>query len=277
MLITLTDNGSYRPDATLSLRSLAADLSRATGLAVHPVSLLHSTKIPPDKLGGQPADILEPFLHRMREEGHEDFLVLPLFFGPSAAIYEYIPQRLEAIRQEGWPELSISVAPCLVDLDDPADLSMAQILADLVLKAAEDNQLSTAAVALCDHGTPRPKVAAVRDLLASQLREILPASRFPHVAPSSMESRDGQQYDYNRPLLEELLGSDGFQSETIISMLFTSPGRHAGPGGDVAQICQAAEAENPGLSTHMADLVGTHPDLIKLLARRLAQAIPAHA
>ncbi len=46
----------------------------------------------------------------------------------------------------------------------------------------------------------------------------------------------------------------------------------AGPGGDIAQICRAAEAERPGLRTRMTEPLAAHPLLIEVLAERLAAA-----
>ena len=82
-----------------------------------------------------------------------------------------------------------------------------------------------------------------------------------------------RQCNVNEPLLEHLLGSPGFESEVILSMLFISPGRHAGPGGDIAQICEAREKEVPGLKTHMSDLFATHPGIVEILARRFREGL----
>lgn len=269
--ITLTDNGSLRPDATFSLRALAKTLSERVSLEIHPVSLLHSSKISVEKLHGQAAQILEPFLRRRRELGENSFLVLPLFFGPSAAIAEYLPQRVTAMREElAWPELEVRIAPSLVDRHATEDYRMAEILADLIENAVQKQGLSRPAIGLVDHGTPRLEVTLVRNFLAEQLRQRF-ATRFGLVSPCSMERRDEPEYDYNEPLLERLLGSEGFEQEVIVSMLFLQPGRHAGAGGDVAEICANAEARCPGLRTFMTDLVGTHPRLLDLLAERLEQ------
>ena len=88
-----------------------------------------------------------------------------------------------------------------------------------------------------------------------------------------MERREGEEYDFNEPLLEKLLGTAGFDREVIVSMLFLSPGRHAGPGGDVHQICEAAEQAHPGLRTRMTDLFATDPGAIDLLAQRYRQGL----
>jgi sirohydrochlorin ferrochelatase len=129
-------------------------------------------------------------------------------------------------------------------------------------------------VALIDHGTPRIAVTEVRNLLADQLATLLGES-VRSVRPCSMERRESAEYDFNEPLLERLLGQRRFEKEVIVSMLFLQPGRHAGEGGDVAEICQEAEKAHPGLRTHRTDLVGTHPQLIDLLAERLRQGVEA--
>lgn len=267
----LVDNGSYRPESTLSLRKLAGELSGLVGHEVHAVSLLHSTKVDPAELGGTPAEIFEPFLKKRRKEGMNSFLVVPLFFGHSAAVFEYLPQRVMGLR-EGWPELEVRVAPCMVDITHPSDTLVAEILGELVRKKIADEQLDHPAVTLVDHGTPRKFVNDVRNFLADQLKEILKDDASV-VEASSMERREGDEYAFNEPLLENLLGSPGFAKDVILSMLFISPGRHAGPGGDIAQICEEREKEVPGLRTFMSDLFATHPGVVEILARRFREGL----
>ncbi|NNE90595.1 MAG: cobalamin biosynthesis protein CbiX [Verrucomicrobiales bacterium] len=269
----LVDNGSHRAEATLSLRRIAGQLSEKVGHEVHPVSLLHSTKVDPSELDGVPAEIFEPFIKKQREQsGTNSFLVVPLFFGRSAAIYEYLPQRVEEHRGNDWPELDVKIAPCLVDLEDQENTDVAEILVELVRKKIAEKNLDHPAVTLVDHGTPRIAVNRVRNFLASQLRDLL-GEEAEAVEPSSMERREGEEYDFNEPLLENLLGTGDFAGDVVLSMLFLSPGRHAGPGGDIAQICEEAEEERSGLRTHMADLFATHPGLIDVLAKRFAEGL----
>ena len=267
----LVDNGSYRAESTLSLRRLASSLSEAVGDHIHAVSLLHSTKVKPEELGGVPAEIFEPFLKKRREEGVNSFLVVPMFFGHSAAIYEYLPQRVMDMRKK-WPELEVRIAPCMVDLTDRADTGVAEILADLVRKTMKEESLEQPAVTLVDHGTPRKFVNDVRNFLGVQLKELL-ADEASVVEASSMERREEEEYAFNEPLLENILGSPGFERDVILSMLFISPGRHAGPGGDIAEICADCEKEHEGLKTYMSDLFATHPDVIPLLAKRFQAGI----
>lgn len=56
-------------------------------------------------------------------------------------------------------------------------------------------------------------------------------------------------------------------------MLFLSPGRHAGEGGDIAEICAAAEQRHPGLSVTTTALVGEHPGIVEIMHTRLRQAL----
>ena len=195
----LVDNGSYRPESTLSLRRIAAELSREVGHHINAVSLLHSTKVDPADLGGTPAEIFEPFLKKKREEGVNSFMVVPLFFGHSAATFEYLPQRVMELRPN-WPELEVRVAPCMVDITDPGDTLVAEILAELVRKKMNEEGIENPAVTLVDHGTPRKFVNDVRNFLADQLKGILKADTAA-VEASSMERREGDEYAFNEPLL----------------------------------------------------------------------------
>ena len=91
-----------------------------------------------------------------------------------------------------------------------------------------------------------------------------------------MERRDGAEYDFCDPLLARLLDTPPWNaSRVIVAMQFLLPGRHAGPDGDVAQICRQAEAAHPGLKTQpTAHSVGAHPLLLEILADRWRAAGP---
>ena len=73
-------------------------------------------------------------------------------------------------------------------------------------------------------------------------------------------------------LLEELARSHGVVN-VAISMLFISPGRHAGEGGDIAGICAHMMQRYPGLAVQISPLVGDNPLLIDLLNDRLQGVI----
>lgn len=266
--ILLLDNGSLRAAATLQLRSLAKALSARLGREVHAVSLLHSSKVNPEELGGAKAQTFVPFLRWQRELGVNRFIVVPLFFGPSGALVDYLPKRVNDLKEEGWSDLDVKIAPTLVR---EGDLRIAEIMADLVREKASENEWEQPAVAMCDHGTPAKAVNKVRELVAEQLSEIL-GSEVSLVKACSMERRDGAEYDFNEPLLERLLGRDGFERKVIVSMLFAGPGRHAGENGDVAEICVEARSQFSQLETEMTSLVGSKVEkLAEVLADRFSE------
>ncbi len=269
--ILLVDNGSYKAASVLNLRNVAKNLSVHSNKAINPVSLLHSDKIPNEKLDGTKADIFEPYITNRVAEGFKNFLVLPLFFGRSAAIYEYLPQRVLEIKKSS-AEFDLQIAPPLVDLHNVKNDDVAQILAELVRLEISKNKLNRPAVTVVDHGTPRIKVNEVRNFLSKQVEVIL-KSDVEFVKPSSMESRDGEEYSFNKPLLENILGSTGFNKDVVLSMLFISPGRHAGKGGDVDKICEEAKLKNLGLRTFMTGLFSEHSGAIDVLDARLQEGL----
>ncbi|MGJ8673469.1 sirohydrochlorin chelatase [Rubritalea sp.] len=263
--ILLLDNGSLRAAATLQLRALAARLSNLIGVEVHAVSLLHSSKVDPGELDGVKAQTFVPFLRAQRELGIHRFKVMPLFFGPSGALVDYLPKRVLDLLEDGWEELEVNIAPTLVR---EGDLRVAEMMAKLVRDKISELGWEKPAVAMCDHGTPAKAVNDVRELVARQLAEIL-SEDVSTVRACSMERREGAEYDFNEPLLENLLGLEGFEKQVIVSMLFAGPGRHAGVNGDVAEICAAAREGSLQLETAMTALVGSEAEaLVAVLADR---------
>jgi hypothetical protein len=150
------------------------------------------------------------------------------------------------------------------------DLRMAEILAERVREVMVRGGIGEGKtrVALVDHGSPVPAVTAVRDRLARQLASKL-GRALEQVTPCSMERRPGREYDFNEPLLETLLGQEGWREATVIvAQLFLVPGRHAGENGDVATICRRAEQNLPKLRTRRTATLSGHPGLIEILADR---------
>lgn len=278
--ILLIDNGSKRADATLSLRRIASGLAERLGETVHPVSLLHSDRIPPSALQGQPADTFEPFLRRRLTDNLRRFLILPLFFGPSRAISDYVPERISTLQSDfGSFDVRIARALCPLPEGEP---ELVEILLDRIHGAASEQGIVPCRILLVDHGSPIPAVTEVRRWLARQLAQRLADDSGPHVelGEAVMERRSGAQYDFNGALLEDrlrALAAENISTPIILSMLFLSPGRHAGPGGDIAEICAAVERDHPGLRVHPSALVGGHPRLLDILAARFAEMDSASA
>jgi len=158
--ILLVDNGSFRPEATLELRRLSAEVAQLLGQPVHPVSVLHSHKIDPALLDGQPAVIFEQAVQQAKTDGITELIVLPLFIGPSRAITEYLPQVF-ADAQPG--AMKLTLRPTLYG-EDGAELL--EILTDQILHTPGDADKDT--VLLCDHGSPIIEVTRVRDSVGAR-------------------------------------------------------------------------------------------------------------
>jgi len=271
--IYLIDNGSLRADAIVALRGMAAALSRRTGMEVEPVSLLHSNKVPAKDLGGEPARIVRPTLRTAIEAGARTFVFLPLFLAPSRAITDYLPELIEEARELA-PELLAVVAKPLAGADvNVPDLRLAQILASHVRQTMARQGLSKPKVALVDHGTPVEAVNRVRNAVALQLEDLL-GEAVTGVIASSMERRQGAEYDFNEPLLEGLGRVEGFAGgDLIAAMFFLLPGRHAGKAGDIAMICDGLIRNGSYGRIEMTPLMTEHPGLLEILVDRLASAL----
>jgi hypothetical protein len=270
-IVFLVDNGSLRPQATLCLRSLADALARRTALPVEAVSLLHSHKIAADKLSGVPATIVKRRLRECLAAGQREFICLPLFLGPSLAVIDYLPQVVDELSCE-YPELKVRIASVLAgdDLDAP-DPRLAQILADQIRTLQPSPSTK---VALVDHGTPIPEVNRVRNAVGRQLASELDASA---VLPCSMERREDEAYAFNDPLLEKLGEVDEYPGgRLILDMFFLLPGRQAGEGGDVAEICDGLIAEGAFEEIQTTPLLGEHPMLLEILEDRLRDTLSSN-
>jgi sirohydrochlorin ferrochelatase len=267
----LFDNGSLRPEAVLQLRLTALQLQAAIGVRVHPVSLLHSSAIAPERLGGVPAEILEPALVALLQARVTDLVLVPLFFGPSRALTEYVPRRLEHLRCQ-FPGRRVRLGHWLVDTGKTGDTRIAAILADNARLTIRSQHLTRPPVVLVDHGSPQREVIAVRDILGQQVAHFLD-KEIDRLAVASMECRPGTEYDFCEPPLATLLHRPGFaQGHVVVVQQFLSPGRHAGPAGDLVNICNAAERAQPGLKTYLTNPIGADPRLIEVLADRYQEA-----
>lgn len=268
--VVLLDNGSLRAEAVLSLRRIALELEEEIGERVNPVSLLHSSKIPCEELGGVPADTWRRFLRSSLERGVSRFRLVPLFFGPSSAIVDYLPKvSAEVLKTRGGVE--ISVAKPLIDMESPEEDSVARILESLLIQKLDTVKGGRTGLVLVDHGSPLRQVADCRNHVADQLAGLL-GSRVEAVIAASMERREGDEYVFNEPLLETALerARELGWERLILSYLFFSPGRHAGPGGDIERIVAASAFVREGGEVEAAPLFGESRLLVPLLAKRFA-------
>ena len=268
MRIALVDNGSLEPAAHVALRAAAAAIGEASGLEVEAVSWRHSDRIPARDLGGRPAWTLAPWIRTRSAAGQREFVIVPFFISPQGAIGSLLRRDIELLRAEtGGFDLALT--------DGLAAPALAAIVEDRVREAALANGLRRPAVVVVDHGGPSRASADVRNSAANGARERLGAAIGP-LAAASMESPEGPGFDFNRPLLAEALAAPGFNSgDVVIAPLFLSPGRHAGPRGDLARIARDAQARLPELRCHFAGLTGSHPIATESLAGALSQALAA--
>lgn len=261
----LVDNGSKQPQATLALRRLAQALSEQSGRTVHPVSLQHAGAIPPQQLQGIPARLFSEFLQAGLEQGEDDFIVLPLFFGPSKALTSFIPDEVARLRHD-YPGFTLQLANPI-----GSDVHMATVVHQHI-EAARHQAGKGAGVVLVDHGSPSPQITEVRKAIVQRVHQHHGLA----IDQACMERREGSRYDFNGQLLDNWLRSQaeaGIES-VIIAMLFFLPGRHAGPCGDVEEICEAVLKDHPQLRYTITPLISEHPLLLEILESRL-QALEA--
>ena len=265
MTIALIDNGSLEPAATRNLRAVAAELSASADVTAHPVSWKHSDRIPLSALDGDaPGTTLAPFIRAQLAAGERRFVFVPFFISAQGAIGSALRSDLEKLqRRHAATPFDFTFTSGLADTD-----VMTKIVADRVREIIALASLKRPPVIVVDHGGPSLASAILRNRLADEIRAQL-GSEITSLAAASMEGGD---HAHNLPLLVEQLRTPGFdRGDVIVAHLFLSPGRHAGPGGDIVQICRQAETATPALRCHLTELVGTHP----LAATTLAAALRA--
>ena len=84
-------------------------------------------------------------------------------------------------------------------------------------------------------------------------------------------------FDFNDPLLVDLLQDRNLvpAGDIVVALLFLSPGRHAGIGGDVEMICEEARRDRSDLRTFLTDPLGEHPAIVDLLEQRVRECLDA--
>lgn len=259
MIIALIDNGSLEPAAHRNLRAVAAALSTRTGVPVEAVSWRHSDRVPAAALDGAPAWTVASWLRARTAEGTRDFLFVPFFISAQGAIGSALRMDLDSLAaQLGGFSFTFTEG-----LETRGALT--SIVAIRIRETAAAAKLSQPSVIIVDHGGPSPASAALRDLIAAEVRTLLGAG-IRAIAAASMEGAHG-------PLFADVLATPGFdRGHVVIVPLFLSPGRHAGPDGDLAQIARGAAAR-----VHFTDLVGTHPAALATLGLALRDALASPA
>jgi len=264
----LVDNGSFGAHAILNLRKIANSLAKRSGFEVRPMGLMHSHKVDPGILDGIAGESMEAFLDSKEANSVSDIRVVPFFLGPSLAVTDWLPRNLEKWRL-GREGRSFTVLDYLFD---PEDERLARILEDLCLGEIQSRNLSAPHLILVDHGTPLPEVNLVREEVGKQLKDLM-GNRIAGFSTCCMERRAGSEYDFNDPLLEDLLKKleEHDAHEVLLAQLFLSPGRHAGKNGDLAEICQGFGTQSSKLRIHRLPTMGNHPLMLDILADRISR------
>jgi len=267
-IVALLDNGSIRAQSTVELRKASALLARSSNREVLAVSLDHSDRAPLQETGENPAVLLEEFLQRDDVRTGRQALVVPFFLGNRGAIARRMEKAIEESKR-AHPQARISLAPYLFEEDGEDQSVLALALTDNI-KTVLTKLPKKPRVILVDHGSPVPMAAQVRNFVAGQVQALL-GDQVLSVTPASMERREGNAYAFTDPLLEVLLRRPKFHEQPVLlAMFFLLPGKHAGPDGDVAEICQEALEEYPRLQIHSTRLLAQHPFVIEALAKRIA-------
>ena len=268
----LLDNGSLKPSAILALRRVADQLALRTNLDFHAAGLLHSDKVDASHLDGRPARVFVESMQELLEEGHRDFLLLPFFLGPSLGIVDWLPQQLEVFHNN-FHGLKVKVASSLFG-DGAGTESLASAIRDRVGEVVQREGLRRPFVALVDHGTPAIAVNEVRERVA-EIAESLLGREVSGLASCSMERRAEPEYDFNDPLLANLLQDRNMvpAGDVVVALLFLSPGRHAGAGGDVEVICEEVRRDRDDLRTFLTEPLGEHLAIVDILEQRVRECL----
>ncbi len=249
------------------MRKIAQGLSGESGHLISPYGLMHSHKIHSDELNGKPANSMQNFLLSPQSDEVNEIRVLPFFLGPSLAITDWLPENLEAWRIKSPLQRTYRI---LNPLYHSGDNRLAQALSDLCQHEINTQNFNDKPwVAMVDHGTPLPEVNQVREKVGEQIKQLL-GNQIAEFSTCAMERRPDPKYDFNDPLLENLLEKwmDAGVKEVILSQFFLLPGRHAGPGGDLAQICQPFI--DRGMKIYRSGNLGAHSLVKEILLDRVS-------
>ena len=272
--ILLVDNGSTRVDAAVQLRQLAQQLSDKTTHKIHAVSLKHSDRISADdvknKLDGIKARVFTEFMTEQLIADKREFILIPLFFGKSRALTSFVPDEKTNLEKQ-FGAFKLNMTDVLYPLPE-GETALIEILYEHAILAAKGNTNEALKnLVLVDHGSPIPTVTAVRQHMASSLNAKLPVDVNIHQA--AMERRQGKEYDFNGELLEDYLSrlAESGETQATVLLQFLLAGTHAGPNGDIVQICNAVMAGHPNFKVSISPLISQNEKLLRCLAQRLSQ------
>ena len=279
-IILLFDNGSLKPEASLKLRDLARNLSDVLSMQVEPVSLLHSCKIDPELLNGEPATIIRRRFKKAVNNKERKILCLPLFLGPSLAITDYLQELIqEALALDSEMQIKVAAPLSGWDVHKP-DERLATVMKELIEECRANAKRSFKNIVLVDHGSPIKKMAILRNGIAEKVDTLLKGEGVnATVTACSMEKREGDAFSFNDPLLETIPDYLNLEAaeDLLVAMFFLMPGRHAGEGGDVETILSNLCQNQRIRSFCKTDLIASHPMIMDILADRVRSVLPEYS
>jgi len=257
MIVALVDNGSLEPAAHRNLRAMALALSAHGTTTVHAVSWKHSDRIDPERLGGTPAWTLIAFVRAMVSLGQREFVFVPFFISAQGTVGSALRHDLDDLQGE-IPPFGYTFTDGLAAHD-----VLPIIVAARIRDTIAAHSLAVPPVVVVDHGGPSSASVSLRNQVAQKIRLLL-GGEIGALAAASMEGAHG-------PLLAAQLQAPDFAGrEVVVAPLFLSPGRHAGPDGDIPDICRHSPAR-----CHVTELIGTHPIAVATLTRALRNTLSA--
>ena len=139
-----------------------------------------------------------------------------------------MPENLQAWKER---EPEVRQFRILDPLFQSGDNRLARAMVELCKEQIQRAGLINPAVAMVDHGTPLPEVNQVREDVGEQMRQLLGTNIGPF-STCAMERRPDPQYDFNNPLLEDLLQQwmETGVEEVVLSQFFCFPEDMPGPG-----------------------------------------------
>ena len=248
------------------MRRVAQKLSSASSFVVQAVSLLHSDKIVPSKLNHENGVTIETFLASEQGRNEKKLLVLPFFLGPSRGITEWLMEKLQ-----DWEQKKSGRSFKILDtLYLGNEKILAQALDQQIEQVRLENKLANPYVAMVDHGTPVFEVNQVRERVGIELNKLFLKGDFTF-STCSMERREGDEFAFNDPLLEQVLAKWGRLGveQVVLALFFLLPGRHAGENGDLVEICKDAEKKFPQMKIFQTLPLGEENIIFEILMGRL--------
>ncbi|KAG1708684.1 hypothetical protein DVH05_022312 [Phytophthora capsici] len=265
----------------LDLRQISFRLSRALGQPVVPCSFRFSDRVDPQELNGLEAKTFEKVLTEPRDSASE-VIVLPLFFGKSSTLTEFLPKTLEKVWAAASPtsSLTVRVGGCLVDQENSKDTRVAQILLERIHQVVDlEKENEDVTILVVDHGTPNRDVHESREFVSQELRELLKTHKHVKLVDTAcMERREGAEYDFNDPLLSVALNHYTIDKGIVVcAKMFLSNGRHAGEKGDIEEIIDDVRSRHPEVDVRVTEALGTHELLSEILQDRYRAVLTKEA